>query len=174
MTSQRILAAGGLLLFLLSTAYSVYYDVFLRQEQHLALLYNLDMALNMATKGDLTMASAFARDYAGFAQAAYYHARIPVHLAAAGAMTAVPLWLAGKLDVSERMKRVLSLFLVTGGLVLAAGDWLQAIGQLPIGRYLTFAGYTWLLLGLLGYTLYAALFAWLNAAPKPRRRQKSC
>lgn len=171
MNSQRILAAGGLVLFLLSTTYGLYYDIFLRQEQQLSLLYSLDMALNMATKGDVTMASAFANDFAGLSQAQYLHSRIPLHLAMTAAMTSVPLWLAGKLDVSERMKRVLSFFLIFGGLLLTAGDILQLVGNIIIGRYMVAGGYIWLALGLGGYLVYAALFAWLNAAtPRARRR----
>lgn len=171
MNSQRILAAGGLVLFLLSTAYGLYYDFFLRQEQQISLLYSLDMALNMATKGDLTMASAFANDFAGLNQAQYLHTRIPLHLAMTAAMTSVPLWLAGKLDVSERMKRILSFFLIFGGLLLTSGDIVQLLGNASIGRYMVAGGYSWLALGLGGYLTYAALFVWLNAAtPRSRRR----
>ncbi len=162
MTSQRILFSGGLLLFLLSIGYGLFYEGFLLPARHQALHYNLDMALNMAAKGDITMASAFAGQFGQESGAGEIQARIPLHLALAGAMTAIPLWLTPRLDISERMKRIMALFLVTGGLVLAAGDLASVSAASALGRYLVLAGYAWLALGLLGYLLYAGLFVWLH------------
>ncbi len=159
MTSQRILFSGGLLLFLLSIGYGLFYDGFVLPARHQSLLYNLDMALNMAAKGDIAMASAFAGQFGQESGARDIQARIPLHLALAGAMTAIPLWLTPRLDISERMKRVMALFIVTGGFVLAAGDF-ASIAALEFGWYLLLAGYVWLALGLFGYLFYAALFDW--------------
>jgi hypothetical protein len=170
MTSQRILFTGGLLLFLLSLAYGFFYDAFLLPARHQSLLYNLDMALNMAAKGDIAMSSAFAGQFARESGAGDLQARIPLHLALAGAMTAIPLWLTPRLAVSERMKRIMALFVVTGGLVLAAGD-LAAVAAAPAaGRYLILAGYAWLALGLAGYLLYAGLFVWLHEEERHAKR----
>lgn len=162
MTSQRILFSGGLLLFLLSIGYGLLYDSFILPARHQALHYNLDMALNMAAKGDITMASAFAGQFGQENGAGEIQARISLHLALAGAMTAIPLWLTPRLDISERMKRIMALFLVTGGLVLAAGDFASISAAPALGRYLVLAGYAWLALGLSGYLLYAGLFVWLH------------
>lgn len=172
MTSQRILVIGGMLLFSLSVGYGLLYDGFLAQHQHRSLLYNLDMALNMATKGDLAMASAFAAQFAAENEIREAQARIPLHLALAGAMTVIPLWLTPKLDISERMKRIMALFIVAGGAVLAAGDFAKVMmAPAAVGYYLLLAGYAWLALGLAGYMLYAVLYAWLqDDEPRPRRR----
>ncbi|HWQ62438.1 MAG TPA: hypothetical protein VN521_09020 [Negativicutes bacterium] len=169
MASQRILFLGGLLLFLLSIGYGLIYDGFILPVRQQSLLYNLDMALNMAAKGDITMASAFAGQFGQDSGARDAQARIPLHLALAGAATVIPLWLTPKLDISERMKRTLALFVVTGGLVLAAGDFAVAAAVLP-GRYLILAGYAWLALGLTGYLLYAVLFVWLHEEERPPKR----
>lgn len=169
MTSQRILFLGGLLLFLLAIGYGLAYDAFILPARHQSLLYNLDMALNMATKGDITMAAAFAGQFGQDSAARDIQARIPLHLALAGAATAIPLWLAPRLDISERMKRMMALLIVSGGLLLAAGD-LAAVTAAPPGRYLMLAGYVWLALGLFGYLLYAAMFVRLHEEERPPRR----
>lgn len=171
MNSQRILVIGGMLLFLLSTAYSLFYDGFLHQEQHQVLMYNLDMALNMAAKGDLTTASAFAQEFGVESQTRDVQARIPWHLAIAGAMAIAPVWLTPRLDISERMKRLLALLILSGGVILAAGDFIQTIGQSKAGYYMTLAGYSWMVLGLSGYFLYALLFIWLNQEDRERIEQ---
>lgn len=169
MASQRILFLGGLLLFLLSTGYGLIYDGFILPAQQQSLLYNFDMALNMAAKGDITMASAFAGQFGQDGGAKDAQARIPSHLAMAGAATAIPLWLSAKLDISERMKRTLALFVIAGGLLLAAGDFALA-ASMPLGRYLILGGYAWLALGLLGYLLYAVLFVWLHGEERRPKR----
>lgn len=169
MTSQRILFLGGLLLFLLAIGYGLTYDALILPAQQKSLLYNLDMALNMAAKGDITMASAFAGQFGQDSATRDIQARVSLHLALAGAATVIPLWLAPKLDISERMKRILALFIVTGGLVLAAGDLAAVTAALP-GRYLVLAGYVWLALGLFGYLLYAALFVRLHEDERPPRK----
>jgi heme A synthase len=163
---------GGLFLFLLSVSYSLFYDGFIAPTQHSSLLYNLDMALNMAAKGDLTMASTFAGQFGTEVENGAIQARIPVHLALAGAMTAVPLWVTPKLDISERMKRIMALFIVFGGVVLASGDLIQVMA-VKIGYYIMLAGYAWLILGLLGYFLYTVLYVWLHEEEqKPKRRSR--
>jgi hypothetical protein len=170
MSSQRILVIGGMLLFALSVGYGLFYDGFLAQHQHRSLLYNLDMALNMATKGDLAMASAFAAQFAAESETREAQARISLHLALAGAMTVIPLWLTPRLDVSERMKRMMALFIVAGGMVLAAGDFARVmLAPAAAGYYMVMAGYAWLGLGLAGYMLYAALSVWLNDEGKAKR-----
>lgn len=171
MNSQRILLVGGLVLFLLSIGFGLFYDAFILPEQHATETYNLDMALNMAAKGDIAMASAFAGQYGAERKTRDLQARIPLHLALAGAMTAVALYLTPRLDISERMKRIMALFIIFGGILLAAGDFLQVAMAPPgPGYYLTLAGYAWLGLALLGYLLYAALYIWLNAE-EPRQRR---
>lgn len=162
MTSQRILLTGGLLLFLLSIGYGLVYDSFIQPAQRQAMLYSLDMALNMAVKGDLAMAGAFATQFGAEQAAETFQARIPLHLALAGAMTTAPLWLDTRLDVSERLKRIFALLIVSGGLLLAAGDFLRAAAPAGFGLYLVLGGYVWLALGLTGYLIYAVLFAWLR------------
>ena len=170
MSSQRILLVGGFGLFLLSAVYGLLYDGFVAAEQQQSLLYNLDMALNMAAKGDLNMASAFAGQFGAESASRDIQARIPLHLALAGAMTIAPLWISPKLDISERLKRIMALFIVFGGAVLAAGDFLQVFGQRRLGYYLVLAGYSWLTLGLAGYFLGAALFVWLQEdGRRPKR-----
>jgi len=47
-----------LLLFLLSIGYGLFYESLVLPAQHRSILYNLDMALNMAAKGDIAMAGA--------------------------------------------------------------------------------------------------------------------
>lgn len=170
MNSQRILLAGGLLLFLLSAFTGLYYDLVLRPAQHTAASYTLDMALNMATKGDPAMAAAFAGEFASLSLLQEIHARLPLHLAFAGAAAIAPVWIVAKLDISERMKRMLALLIVGGGLLLGAGDILQSMGQALPGRYVVFGGYAWIALGLGAYSLYAGLFIWLNTEPKAKRR----
>jgi hypothetical protein len=150
--------------------YGLVYDGFIAHQRHRSLLYNLDMALNMATKGDLAMASAFAVQFGVESEIREIQARIPLHLALAGAMTVIPLWLAPMLDISERVKRIMALFIVCGGGLLAAGDFARVLLAPPaVGYYMVLAGYAWLGLGLAGYMLYALLFAWLNEERKPKR-----
>lgn len=173
MTSQRILLIGGLALFLGSLGYGILYDGFILPSQHRSLGYNFDMAINMAVKGDVAMASAYAGRFGAENQARELLARIPLHLALAGAMTAVPLWLAPRLDMSERLKRIFAFFLVGGGFLLPLGDYLQAAAvSVGLGFYLVLAGYAWLMLSLAGYLLYAALNFWLEEGDSGRRRNR--
>lgn len=106
MNSQRILLTGGLLLFLSSLIYGVLYDTYLAGETQHAIVYHLDMALNMAAKGDLTMASAFAGKFGLESQLQTIQSRISLHLAMAGALTILPLLILGQLSISERLKRI--------------------------------------------------------------------
>jgi hypothetical protein len=170
MTSQRILLAGGLLLFLLSAFTGLYYDLILRPEQHTAVSYTLDMALNMATKGDPAMAAAFAGEFASLSLLQEIQARLPSHLAFAGAAAIAPVWIVAKLDISERMKQMLALLIVAGGLLLGAGDILQSMGYSLQGRYVVLGGYAWIALGLSAFSLYAGLFIWLHTEPQSKRR----
>lgn len=170
MTSQRILLLGGMFLFVLSCLTGLYYDLVLRPLQHSAVSYTLDMALNMAVKGDPAMAAAFAGEYASHSLVQEIQSRLPLHLAFAGAAALVPLYLTVRIDMGERIKRLLALFIIGGGLLLAAGDMLQIMGRHSMGRWTVLGGYAWTLLGLGGYALYAAVFAWIQAAPPSRRR----
>lgn len=170
MISQRILTAGGLLLFLLSATSGLYYDIVLRPEQQAAVSYTFDMALNMAVKGDPAMAAAFAGEFASRSSIQDIQSRLPQHLAYAGAAALAPVVLATKLAVSQRMERVLALLIIAGGLLLGIGDIVQLVGNMQLGRYLVFGGYTWIVLGLAGYALYSILFIWLSAAPQSKRR----
>jgi hypothetical protein len=170
-SSQRILLTGGLLLFILSAGYGLVFDGFVMVQAHQSLVYNLDMALNMAAKGDVTMAGAFAEQFASESFAREAGARISLHLALAGAMTTAPLWIAAKLDVSERMKRIMALMIVGGGMLLALGDFVQAgVAQAAAGRYLALVGYAWMLLGLAGYLLYTVLHIWLYEEERRPKR----
>jgi hypothetical protein len=169
MNSQRILSLGGLLLFLLSISYGLYYEIFLRTAQQQSLVYNLDMALNMATKGDLTTASAFAGEFGRMSQAMAGQARIAQHLAIAGTMLVAPLWLVPKLDISERLQRILALFMVFGGLLLGAGEFIQTLGLAQMGWYMALTGSIWLGIGLFGYLVFGLLFVWLYAEQKTKR-----
>lgn len=171
MNSQRILAVGGLLLFLSSLAYGALYDAYLWRQNHQSMFYNLDMALNMAAKGDLMMSSAFAREFAAISRINELQARLPLHLALAGSMAILPLWMLSRLDMSERMKRMLALFIVSGGLLLAAGDFVQFSGPAVIGYYMTLGGYVWIGLGLAGFLIYTALFVLLHDEVKTRRER---
>ena len=170
MTSQRILLAGGITLFLASALSGLYYDIFLRAELHTAVSYNLDMALNMATKGDLTMASAFAGEFASQSLLNEIQSRLPVHLALAGAAAIAPATFIASLDMSERMKRVLACLIIGSGFLLGTGDVLQLLGRGWLGQYIVLGGYAWLMLGLTGFGLYGVLAVWLNAKPHPKRR----
>lgn len=169
MNSQRILSIGGLMLFLLSIGYSLYYDIFLRTAQNQSLIYSLDMALNMATKGDLTTASAFAGEFGRVSQLMARQSRIPQHLAVAGAMIIAPTWLVPKLDISERLQRILALLMVMGGLLLAAGEFAQTLGIVKIGRYTSLMGYAWLGIGLGSYLVFGLVFLWLYGEEKTKR-----
>lgn len=174
MTSQRILLIGGLALFLGSLGYGFFYDGFILPARHTSLGYNFDMAINMAVKGDIAMAGAYAGQFGAENQARELLARIPVHLALAGAMTTVPLWLAPRLEASERFKRILAFLLIGGGFLLPVGDYLQAATvSTGLGFYLVLAGYSWLALGLGGYLLYAVLYFWLQEGD-PGGRQNRC
>lgn len=170
MTSQRILLAGGLLLFLLSAFAGLYYDLVLRPEQHIAASYTLDMALNMATKGDPAMAAAFAGEFASLSLLQEIYARLPLHLAFAGAAAIAPVWITARLDTSERLKKLLALLIVAGGLLLGAGDLVQIMGHTLPGRYIVLSGYSWIALGLGAFSLYGGLFIWLNMEPQAKRR----
>ncbi len=170
MASQRILFIGGLLLFLSSLAYGLFYDGYLATENHRAVIYNLDMALNMAAKGDLTMASAFANGFGLESQMHDIQSRISLHLALAGAMATAPLWVLPKLDISERLKRLLALLIIFGGILLAAGDFMQVMGSFKFGFYTVIAGYAWIAFGLLGYFLYGLLAMWISQEPRSKRR----
>lgn len=170
MSSQRILLAGGLLLFILSAAYGAFYDSFMVFKLQRAIAYNLDMALNMAAKGDIAMAGAFAEQFARDSFVREVAGRIPFHLALAGAMTAVALWINSRLETSERVKRIMALMIVTGGLLLVLGDFVQLGAAQTSGRYLVLVGYGWMILGLTGYLVYSLLHVWLtDPEGRPKR-----
>ncbi|VBB05944.1 Hypothetical protein LUCI_1155 [Lucifera butyrica] len=168
MNSQRILVLGGLLLFLAGLVYGLYYDGIAAGERYNTMLYNIDMAVNMAAKGDITTASAFVRDFGSADRTQIFQARISYHLVMAGAATMLPLWLITRLDMSERIKRLLALLLVTGGGLLAVGDYFSLTSPRSAGYYVILAGYAWMAFALFGFFSYALLFGWLNQEDKKR------
>ncbi len=170
MSSQRILVAGSFVLFLTGLLYGVLYDSYLAAENRQAIVYHLDMALNMATKGDLAMASAFAKQFGIASQINEIQSRISFHLILAGAMALIPLWVLPNLDISESLSRVLALFIICGGGLWAAGDLVQAMSHPLAGRYIVLTGYSWLLIGLAGYCFYSLLAMWLKPGQARRRR----
>lgn len=172
MSSQHILLAGGLLLFLASLLYGVIYDGFFAAESHQAIVYHLDMALNMAAKGDLGMASAFAGKFGQESRLQEIQSRISLHLAMAAALTILPLFILEQLRVSEHLKRILALLMICGGGLLVSGDFLQAAGSLQAGFYAVMAGYAWMTAGLLGCCVYG-LPALLRIPGSRKRRRGS-
>lgn len=172
MNSQRILLIGGLLLFLSGITYGVIYHLFLNPAYQQSILYNLDMALNMTVKGDFEAASAFAVQYQAEAAAHEIHSRIPLELMLTGVLSA-PLLIASRyIETSERMQRIFALLVVLGGFVLVSGDIISVYGPQRLGFLVTLGGYSWVALGLLGYTLYIALYMWLHNTPKANRRHQ--
>ncbi|MGI6091969.1 MAG: hypothetical protein GX348_00080 [Veillonellaceae bacterium] len=173
MNSQRILLMGSLLLFLAGIAYSMFYQFLLNLAHHHSLLYNLDMALNMAVKGDFEAASAFALQYRAEAAAREIHSRIPLELMLTGALCA-PLLIASRyIETSERMQRIFALLVVLGGFVLASGEIITVYGPERWGFLITLGGYSWIALGLLGYTIYTALYMWIHDTPKTSRSRRN-
>lgn len=172
MNVNRILLIGSLLLFLSGICYSLFYHVFLQTAQQQALLYNFDMALNMAVKGDFETASAFAVQYQAEAAAQDIHNRIPLHLMLSGALGAALLFAGKHIEASERMQRIFSLLVVLGGFLLAAGD-ILALYIPNMTAFLTIlAGFGWMAFGLIGYIIYLLLFMWLNEPPKSNRGRR--
>ncbi len=162
MDSQRILAVGGLILSLAGAAFGLLYDAFLLREQQYSLTYHLAMAVNMAAKGDLAMAGAFVEKYGAESWRSSVLGRIPFQLLLTGAIAAIPLWLMSKLDISERMKRMLALLLLSGGAIAALGNCLQATERFAAGLWLVLGGYSWMAVSLLGYLIYGILFVRLH------------
>lgn len=172
MTSQRILLIGGLLLFLSGICYAMFYHVFLEHAYQQSLLYNLDMSLNMAVKGDFEAASAFAVQYSSESAANTIHSRIPIYLMLAGTLTALLLIASRHIEASERMQRIFSLLVVLGGFVLASGEIITVYGPEKIGFITSLGGYSWIFFGLFGYIIYTVLFMWLHETPKTSRNKR--
>lgn len=166
MHSQRILLIGSLLLFFCGIGYGTFYQIFLNTSQQYSLEYNLAMALNMAVKGDMDTAAAFAEEYQTELTAREVHRQIPLHLMFAGAITAVALVAGKHMDTSEGLQRSFALLIITGGLVLTIGDLLTLYGSQTWGLITTVGGFSWLALGVAGYLLYVLLYIWLH---QPRR-----
>lgn len=172
MNVNRILLLGSLLLFLSAICYSLFYHVFLQTTQQQSLLYNFDMALNMAVKGDSETASAFAVQYQSEAAAQDVHNRIPLHLMLSGALSAALLPAGKYINAGKRLERIFSLLVVLGGFLLAMGDILELYAPHMIAFLTIIAGFAWMGLGLLGYVVYLLLFMWLNEPPKPSRSKR--
>lgn len=172
MTSQRILLIGGLLLFLSGISYAMFYHIILQYGYQQSLLYNLDMALNMAVKGDFEAASAFAMQYNSESAAHTIHIRIPLYLMLTGVLTA-PLLMASKhIEASERMQRIFALLVVLGGFMLASGEIITVYGPEKLGYLISLGGYSWIFFGLLGYIIYTMLYMWLHETPKANRNKR--
>lgn len=172
MTSQRILLIGGLLLFLSGVCYAMFYHVFLQHSYQQSLLYNLDMSLNMAVKGDFEAATAFAMQYSSESAAHTIHNRIPLYLMLTGILTA-PLLIASRhIETSERMQRIFALLVVLGGFMLASGDIITVYGPEKLGFLTSLGGYSWIIFGLLGYIIYTVLYMWLHETPKANRNKR--
>lgn len=172
MNSQRILLIGSLLLFLAGLAYSIFYHLILNTAHSHSLLYNLDMALNMTVKGDFEAASAFALQYRAEAAAREAHIRIPLELMLTGALCGPLLIVSRYIETSERMQRIFALLVVLGGFVLASGEIITIYGPERWGFLITLGGYSWIGLGLLGYTIYTGLYMWLHDTPKASRSRR--
>jgi hypothetical protein len=169
MTSQRILVVGGTLLLLLSVFSAIVYDCLLMEEYHREMVYNLEMAIDMAAKGEGAIASTYIRQFGVISEVNNIESRIQTFLVSAGVMTMLPLWLTSELNLSERMKRIMALFNIFGGLILAMGGWLWNWAGTTISYYFFVMGYGWLLVGGFGYFIYAVLYVWLNADTKDKR-----
>ncbi|MBP2653952.1 MAG: hypothetical protein H6Q73_1521 [Firmicutes bacterium] len=169
MTSQRISLVGGLLLLLLSVLSGIVYDCLLMEEYHQEMVYNLEMAADMATKGEGALASTYIRQFGVISEVNNIESRIQTVLVLAGVMTLMPLWLTSKSGFSERMKRIMALFIIFGGLILATGGLLWNLTGAAVAYCFFVAGYGWLLVGGFGYFIYAVLFVWLNADINAKR-----
>ena len=173
MSSQRILLIGGLLLFLAGITYGLYYHLMVNTANQHSLLYNIDMALNMAVKGDFETASAFAEQYRAESAAQEIHRRIPLELMITGLLSA-PLIIASRyIEASERQQRVFALLVVLGGFILASGDIITIYGPERWGYLIMLGGYSWILFGLLGYIIYTALYMWMYDTSKSSRSRHS-
>lgn len=171
MNSQRILLLGSLLLFGAGITYSIFYHLILSGVHAHSLLYNLDMALNMAVKGDFETSSAFALAYRDEAAAREIHNRIPLELMLSGALCC-PLLIADRyVEASETMKRIFALLVISGGFILASGEIITVYGPEHWGILITLGGYTWLGSGLLGYLIYTVLYMWAYDAKPSRHRR---
>lgn len=174
MRSEHILVTGGLGLFFASVVSCLYGDGWAWPRQQAVAMYSFQMALNMAATGDLAMLGAFVEQFGRDSVAGLSLYRLPWHLALAGALTVLPLWLMPRLqEVSERMKRLLALLLVGGGVLLGMGDLFQAAELANASYYALLAGYVWLALGLFGFLLYTVLLAW-QQVDREQSRGKRC
>jgi hypothetical protein len=172
MNNRRILLLGSYLLFFTCLLYNIYFNEFMKEECQTVIIYNLDMALNMAVKGDLVTASTFAREFGQETKTLDFFSRVSRDLSLSGIICLAPLWIIPKLEyTSETTKNILAILLVLFGILPAVGDWLQALAVSVTGRYLTFCGYIGLAAGLICYLFFAAVTLWLHPPARKKKRK---
>ena len=158
MSSRHILSVSIFFYFMSSLLARCFYDFLIKDTYQKGLLYNLDMSLQMTIKGNWENATAFVHEYIIKSRTVDLLSQIPNDLFFSGTLMFLPMWLFPQLEnVHERMKKLLSLFIVSGGVLLSGGHFALAFHPGILSNLLLLGGYAWSLLGLAGCLIYATL-----------------
>lgn len=172
MNSSRILLASSLLFLLLSiltgVIYSSYYQSILEQKT----FANLDLALNMAIKGDIIMSSQFAMLYAKDLNKLLILNSLPNHLMVLGIAMLVPLFILPKLNINKLISLCLALNMLIGSLLIISSDFHQFLLGIK-NNYLILGGYLLIGFTLFYYALISALQLWLKQAAQKRLQKRN-
>lgn len=158
MNGRRVLVAGGMLLVLSGLLYSLVYLIFFAQPLDKAWVGNLELALDMAMKGQPEMARGYAREMAGLGRVRLIHWLVIGHLTCAGLTALAVSSFVRALELKKKWEKILSYLLLLGGAASPAGYFVQLIGYGQYGRGLSMLGHIWQLTGVAGYAGFLALY----------------
>jgi hypothetical protein len=158
MNGRRILVAGGMLLVLMGLAYAAVYIALFKESLEKTALVNLELALDMATKGQTETARGFVRAlmYAGTQQK--LHWLISAHMIGSGLIAMAISSFVRALELKKKWERILCWLFVFGGAMTGGGFFLQLLGYQFYGWGASLLGYAWLLISMIGYVIALVLY----------------
>lgn len=165
MNGRRILVLGGMLLLLAGLIYAaVYMAIFFQVLAEMQLL-NLQVALDMAVKGQAERARGYAQEFHYLQRRQLLHGLVSVHLILSGLIALAISSFIRALELKKKWEKMLSYLLILGGILSGAGFLAQLIGYSCFGWGMSLVGYVWLLIGVGGYVGMLALY--VIAKPEP-------
>jgi len=158
MNGRRILVVGGMLLLLAGLSYAAVYVAVFSQALAKMQLLNLQVALDMAVKGQLEMARGYAQEFHNLQRRQLLHWLVPLHLILGGLTALAISSFIRALELKKKWEKILSYLLILGGVLASAGFLAQLIGYGFYGWGISLLGYVWLLIGVSGYVSMLVLY----------------
>lgn len=166
MNGRRIMVAGGMLLIFAGLFYAIGHVIFFSSPLDKSYVNSLELALDMAIKGQMEMARGYVRELAALEHRRWVQWLVVGHLFGAGVTALAISSFMRALELKKKWEKILSYLFIFGGALSAAGFLVQLLGYGLYGRGLSVLGYIWQLAAMAGFII--ALVSYVIAKPEPK------